>query len=155
MVAGKARVEVLFTVDADGLLTVTAKEEETGKHQHIEVKPNYGLTEQEIMDMLRQSMINAKEDVTEKLLTEKRIAAKQLILTVASALKNDKALLTPAQHQKIHTTMEQLQETIRHEDREAIDKYIKKLEKLTQDFAQKRMDKYIGQALKGTNIEEV
>lgn len=155
MVAGSARIKVTFAVDADGLLNVSAKEETTGTEQSIEVKPSYGLTVEEIEDMLRKSMQNARDDMELRLLTESRVEAEALIGAIESAILEDSSLLKNYEIAKINTSIEKLKIQITKDNRSLIKEKTEDLEKTTRDFAGKRMDKYMGEALKGRSIDDV
>jgi molecular chaperone HscA len=155
MNAGAARVRVTFTVDADGLLTVTAKEQSTGVEQQVEVKPSYGLSEQEMLTMLRQSMEHAKEDMQARLLAESKVEAKRLVLAVESGLKEDVDLLENKHKLAIEVAMQSVIKTLEEDDREAIIAAKEHLEKITQNFAAARMEVHIANALKGQHIQDV
>lgn len=152
MTAGAARIKVTFTVDTDGLLTVAAEEEMSGTRQQVEVKPSYGLEASEIESMLRRSMEHAKEDMETRLLTEARVEAERVLLALDAALEQDGALLKASEQEAIEAQAKQLLELIKQDDRHAIDEGVKALEKLTENFAAKRMDLYVGEALKGKSI---
>jgi molecular chaperone HscA len=152
MTAGAARIKVTFAVDADGLLRVSAQEETTGVRQEVEVKPSYGLSDKEIEGMLRDSMANAKEDMNLRLLTESKVEAQQLLEALDAAIEKDPDLLTPQQKDQIDFTVDTLKEKLIYEDREAIIQWRKTLEEQTQEFAGRRMDKYIKLALQGEQI---
>ncbi len=94
MVAGAARIQVTFAVDADGLLTVSATEKTTGIRAEIAVKPSYGLTESEMADMLRDSLVHARDDMEQRLLIEARVEADRVLLALDAALAADGALLS-------------------------------------------------------------
>jgi molecular chaperone HscA len=153
MVAGAARIKVTFAVDMDGLLTVTAEEETSHMKQEVEVKPSYGLDAGEIEIMLRSSMTNAKSDMEERLLTEAKVEAERVLLALESALEKDSRLISEGDKAAIDAHKNTLKATLKGSDRDAIDIAAKALEKSTEDFAAKRMDLYIGEALKGTEIK--
>jgi molecular chaperone HscA len=152
MVAGAARVKVTFTVDADGLLTVSAKEEFTEEEQHVEVKPSYGLTDEEVKEMLYASMANAKDDMESRLLAEAKIEAKGTIESVKAALEKDGSLLEASESEKINKALEVLNESLEGDKRDAVNDAREALEKATEKFAEQRMDIYIGDALKGKKV---
>jgi molecular chaperone HscA len=153
MAAGAARVEITFNVDADGLLTVSARETLTGIRQDVAVKPAYGLEEGEIERMLLDSMQHAREDITERLLIEARVEAERTLLDVESALKADGQLLNETETRNIRSVMEALRQVIPTSDRDAIDYHTQLLNKAVQIFAERRMDSAIQKALKGTSVE--
>jgi len=152
--AGIARVKVTFAVDADGLLSVSAREENTGVEQTIEVKPSYGLSEEEMEKMLLQSMEFARQDITDRLLREAKIEAQRSIEEIKSALRSDAALLDEKETTAIKNQMKILEETIQSGDRDAIDFECGKLHEITRTFAEKRMDRAIQSALKGVNVND-
>ncbi len=152
MVAGAARVKVTFTVDADGLLTVSAAEEFTGEVQHVEVKPSYGLTDDEIKEMLYASMANAKDDMEARLLAEAKVEAEGTIASVEAALEQDGGLLDIDSRAKIDSALQVLKSSNGRESRDAINEAREELEKVSEGFAEKRMDLYIGEALKGKEV---
>lgn len=155
MVAGAARIKVTFSVDTDGLLTVSAREETTGSNQIIEVKPSYGLTDEEIKQMLYDSMANARSDMEARLLIEAQTEANGTIDAVGSALKIDGSVLSAHEKEQISQALSQLKEALNSDNRDNINNARKELEKATELFAAKRMDQYIGDALKGKNVGEV
>jgi molecular chaperone HscA len=155
MVAGAARIKVMFTVDADGLLTVSAMEETTGTSQVIEVKPSYGLSDEEIKTMLYASMQHGREDMELRLLAESKVEAQGLVMAIESALAKDSDLLTADEVVKINTAIAELNKAVAGDARDTIGEAAKKLEKATEDFAGARMNKYVGEALKGKKVGEV
>jgi molecular chaperone HscA len=154
MVAGAARVRITFTVDADGLLTVSAKEKTTGVEQRIEVKPSYGLSDEEMASMLRQSLENAKADMERRLLIESQVDARRVIMALDSALKVDAPLLEPGEAGRIDAARSALQRLIEGSDRERIKAGVEALEEVSRGFAERRMDKAIRGALAGHKVEE-
>ena len=155
MTAGAARIRVTYTVDADGLLTVSAREDTTGTEQQIEVKPTYGLTEEEMSEMLYDSMKHAADDMTRRLLIETRVEAQRNILAVNSAIETDRDLLDDSELADITTALEGLAEAARGDDRDAITARTEGLEAATRGFAEKRMDRGIRKALKGTDVDDL
>jgi len=155
MTAGAARIRVTFSVDADGLLTVGAEEVTTGVSQEVAVKPSYGLTEDEMAQMLRDSMVHAKDDMEARLLTEARVEGKRVMEAVYSALHIDGKLLNEDERAHINVVLNHLEETIAGEDRDAINSMVEELDRETQFFAQRRMDKGIEEALTGVNVEKL
>lgn len=153
MTAGAARIRVTFAVDADGLLTVSAEEKTTGIAQHIEVKPSYGLTEDEMATMLHQAMENAGSDMTRRLVTEARVEADRSLLALRAALTADGDLLNIAERQAVDDAIGALEQTLAGNDRGAILTASEALEKATQDFATRRMDRGIATALKGVGVD--
>jgi molecular chaperone HscA len=155
MTAGAARIKITFTIDADGVLRVLAEEMTTNTTQQIEVKPSYGLPLEEMEQMLRESMVHAEEDIMERLLREARVEAERTLFEIRSALKADGSLLTEAECGKITSEMQALEAAIYGDDRDMIDIRHQQLQHVVGAFAQKRMDKAIATALKGTNINAI
>lgn len=155
MVAGSARIRVTFTVDADGLLTISAREEMTGTEQRVEVKPSYGLEIDEIEQMLRDSMVHAREDMTTRFLTESRVEAERNMLAVKAALEYDGALLTEGERAEIESQLDKLAAAVQTSDRDLIDNEARILEERIKPFAEKRMSASVSHALQGHEVEEV
>ena len=155
MAAGAAHVRVTYQVDADGLLNVTAMEKSTGVQSSIQVKPSYGLTDDEIMQMLKASMDNAKGDIQARLLAEQRVEARRVIESVYSALENDQNLLNDKELSAVKNVLISLEQLAIQEDSIAIKQGIKALDQATQEFAARRMDKSIRAALAGQNIKDI
>jgi molecular chaperone HscA len=155
MVAGSARIQVTFQVDADGLLSVTAKEQTSGVVSHIEVKPSYGLTDNEIESMLRSSFDHAEDDVKLRTLREQQVEADREILALESALKEDAELLLNEEEQKrINSALDELRATRQESDADAIKAAVDKVEAVCEFYVQRRMNKNIEQALSGHKVEE-
>jgi molecular chaperone HscA len=155
MVAGAARIQVMFAVDADGLLTVSAKEKTTGIRAEIAVKPSYGLTDSEMADMLRASLVHAREDMEQRLLIEARVEAERVLLALDAALKADGSLLSAAERTAIDSAIAKLSHDTKGADRDLINGAVDELDHATHDFAQRRMDRAVAQALKGHSLDEV
>ncbi|MEI7669233.1 MAG: Fe-S protein assembly chaperone HscA [Pseudomonadota bacterium] len=153
--AGIARVKINFAVDADGILSVSAKEENTGIEQSIIVKPTYGLGEEEIHKMLLDSMEHAKKDIILRLLREAEIEAKRAIEEIKSAINADGELLSEQEKNLIDKHTKLINEAILSGDRDKIDYERERLQKISQPFAERRMDKAIQSALKGSSIEKI
>ncbi|MBM4280358.1 MAG: Fe-S protein assembly chaperone HscA [Deltaproteobacteria bacterium] len=153
--AGLARVQVTFQLDADGLLTVTAKEQATGHVQSIEVKPSYGLTDLEVEEMLIASIDNAEGDITERLLIEKRVEARRVLLSTQKAIDEDGALLLPDERVAVMHAVAALETAIAGDDRHAIQQATDALDVVTTPFAQRRMTRRIGEALENKRIDEI
>ncbi|MBY0407668.1 MAG: Hsp70 family protein, partial [Rickettsiales bacterium] len=151
--AGIARVAITFTVDADGLLTVSAEEKTTGTRQSVNVQPSYGLPFETIEQMLMDSMEHARTDISERLLVEARVEAERLIFELASALASDADLLTDNEKARLDRQVNVLKNAMEGDDREYIDAESHQLSLLAQPFAEKRMDRAIGTALKGAHID--
>ncbi|MBL8707895.1 MAG: Fe-S protein assembly chaperone HscA [Rhodospirillaceae bacterium] len=155
MVAGAARIRVTYAVDADGLLTVSAEERTTGAKAEIAVKPSYGLSDDEMADMLRDSLTYAREDMEKRLLLESRVEAERVLLALRAALNADGKLLSEAERAEIDRVAHAVRERIAGEDRAQIHAAMEALDRATHDFAQKRMDIAIQMALKGQRLDEV
>jgi molecular chaperone HscA len=155
MVAGAARIQVTFAVDADGLLTVSAMEKTTGIRAEIAVKPSYGLTEAEMADMLRDSLVHAREDMEQRLLIEARVEAERVLLALNAALAADGPLLSDEERAAIDSAIAKLRQAIKGEDRDLINAAVEGLDHATHAFAQRRMDRAVAQALKGHSLDEV
>ncbi|WP_341364403.1 Fe-S protein assembly chaperone HscA [Thalassospira sp. SN3W] len=155
MAAGAARIKVTFNVDADGLLTVSAREETTGTEQEVAVKPTYGINELDMANMLRESMVHAREDMEMRLLTEARVEARRNVLAVQAAMNADRALLTPEDEDNISAAIAKLEAAMSGEDRDLINEQAEALEDASRPFAEARMDARIRQALAGRNVDQV
>jgi molecular chaperone HscA len=155
MTAGAARIRVSFAVDADGLLTVSAEERTTGVAQRIEVKPSYGLSHEDMADMLYDSLDNAEEDMTRRLLTESRVEARRGLLALDAALAKDGALLTPEERGEIDAARARLETAIAGDGRDEITAAAESLETLSKPFAERRMDRGIREALSGMSVSDL
>jgi molecular chaperone HscA len=155
MAAGAARIQVTFQVDADGLLSVSARETRSGVETSIVVKPSYGLTDGEIANMLQASFQHADEDAGARALAEQRVEAARMVEAVEAALRADAALLTQHERAGIDRRIELLGEAAGTDDHRAIKEAIAALSRATDDFAALRMDKSVSAALKGKNLNEV
>lgn len=151
--AGIARIKIVFMVDADGLLTVSATEETTGKSQHVEVKPSYGLPPEEMERMLRESMEHARADIMERLLVETRVEAERAIIEVESAIKADGHLMSEAEAKLITRQIQAVRNAIQGTQREYIDAEVNELGRVAQNFAERRMNESMNRALAGTDIK--
>ncbi|MEJ2508949.1 MAG: Fe-S protein assembly chaperone HscA [Gammaproteobacteria bacterium] len=155
MVAGAARIRVTFQVDADGLLSVSAREETTGVESSIQVKPSYGLTDSEIETMLRDSMANAEEDVAARTLREQQVEADRVLAALEAALAADgEALLEQNERQTIDAAVDALRRAREGSDHRAIRQAIEALDKASSEFAARRMNASIKKALAGHKVEE-
>ncbi|CCQ74485.1 Fe-S protein assembly chaperone HscA [Magnetospira sp. QH-2] len=155
MAAGAARIKVTFAVDADGLLTVSAEETTTGETQQVEVKPSYGLSDDEMAEMLYDSMKNAKDDMDVRLLTEARVEAKRAMLAIDAALGADGDLLDADERTAIDSAVTAVREAVAGDDRHVIADKVEAMENSTKTFAEKRMDKGIRDALAGVAVEDL
>src|SRR3954469_17602964 len=152
MAAGAARIRVTFQVDADGLLSVSAKEKTTGVEASIEVKPSYGLADEDISRMLKDSFDHAREDMQSRALQEARVDAERLLEAVRTALAADAALLSPEERTDIDCRLDALAAAVTNEDHRAIKASSDALNRVTEDFAARRMDRSVRSALTGQKI---
>jgi molecular chaperone HscA len=155
MAAGAARIRVSFTVDADGLLSVNAKEQISGVEARIDVKPSYGLTDDEIARMLQESFSTAQQDMQARALAEAQVDADRMILATQSALSVDADLLSANERAQIDSLMAGLADARAQGDAASIEAATKALAQGTEEFAAQRMNRGIQQALAGKNIETV
>jgi molecular chaperone HscA len=155
MPAGMARLEVTFMVDADGLLHVTAREETTGKEARIEVKPSYGLTDEEVERMLLDSFAHAEEDVKLRLLTEQRVEADRIRAATEAAMTDTPELLTDADRAAIDEAMGALAAARAGVDHHAIRAAVEALDRASKDFAGRRMNRAIEAGLRGKTVAAV
>lgn len=154
MAAGAARIRVTFTVDADGLLSVAAREQVSGVEASITVKPSYGLTDEQIAVMLQESFSTAQTDMQARALAEARVDAERMLLATQSALEADGALLSAAERAEIDALMTKLRGAVdAAQDAAAIETATKALAQGTEAFAAERMNHSIQQALAGRNVE--
>ncbi|KXI22861.1 Fe-S protein assembly chaperone HscA [Photobacterium sanguinicancri] len=156
MAAGAAHIRVTYQVDADGLLSVTAMEKSSGVQSSIQVKPSYGLSDNEIATMIRDSMTYAQDDKDARALAEQQVEADRVLEGLIAALAQDgDTLLSKEERSALEAVMMELVQLRQGTDVRAIENGIKKTDKASQDFASRRMDKSIRQALAGQSIDEV
>lgn len=156
MAAGAAHIRVTYQVDADGLLSVTAMEKSTKVQSSIQIKPSYGLTDEEVTAMIKSSFDNAQEDLQARELAEQRVEADRVIESVIVALQADGAeLLSTDEFHHIETVLKQLMFVKQGSDRDAIAQGIKALDTATQEFAARRMNASINKALTGKNLSDI
>ena len=155
MVAGAARIRVTFQVDADGLLSVSAREQTTGIEASVSVKPSYGLSDDEIAGMLKDSMAHAKDDAMSRALKEAQVEALRMIEATEAALKEDPHLLNEAETAKIRDTIAKLRETMAGDNRRLINIAMDDLGFETQAFAHRRMDQSIKKVLSGRKVDDI
>ncbi|WP_440876556.1 Fe-S protein assembly chaperone HscA [Thalassotalea sp. PLHSN55] len=155
MTAGAAHIRVTFKVDADGLLEVTAMEKSTGVEASIAVKPSFGLEEQQITNMLLESMSNAKGDIQARMLKEQQVEAARVIESIQSALAADSHLLAENEQAEINQAIAQLNQISQTDVADDIEAAIEKLNQSTAIFAERRMDSSIKTALAGHSVDEV
>lgn len=155
MTAGGAKIRVTFQLDADGLLTVSAKEMTTGLVQQLELNPAYGLGDSEMIQHLRDNFTHGGADINQRLLIEARVDANQMMIQVKSAIKEDGDLLTLAQHQEIIQALDCLEKTVVFDDRNAIKEGIQQLESASFSFAEQRINRSIARALAGQKVSDI
>lgn len=155
LVAGAARIRVTFSVDADGLLSISARETQTGVEAHVTVKPSYGLTDEEIMRMLKDGTGHAELDMHERALREEEVESRRLIESTVGALATDADLLSESEQTHIRDLITQLLSAVNEHDLDRIKTLEKALTEATESFAERRMDRAIAQALSGKSVEEI
>ena len=153
-VAGAARIRVTFQVDADGLLSVHAREENSGTEASVDVKPSYGLTDDEIETMLRASMDHAEDDMQARTLREQQVEAERVVEALDSALQADGDLLNDNERQAIDDARDRLIAAGLGDDADTIKQAASDLEKACEDFVARRMNTSIRKAMKGHAIDE-
>jgi molecular chaperone HscA len=155
MAAGAARIRVTFTIDADGLLTVSAKEQLSGVEAQIDVKPSYGLSDEQIAAMLQDSFATAQQDMQARALVEARVEVERMLDATRSALAADGALLDAPARAAIDTLLAQTEAARSLTDATAIEAAVEALAKGTEAFAALRMNRSIAQALAGQNVDNL
>ncbi|MGB4347183.1 MAG: Fe-S protein assembly chaperone HscA [Burkholderiaceae bacterium] len=155
MAAGAARIRVTYQVDADGLLSVAAREMHSGVEASIVVKPSYGLGDDEIARMLQDSFQSADLDMKLRALREEQVEAERILLATQSALTSDADLLSEQEKTQIDALMDQLRQTAQGDDHLAIKDTVEALAKGTEDFAARRMDRNVRTALTGRKLDEI
>ena len=155
MVAGAARIRVTFQVDADGLLSVSAREQGSGVEASVVVKPSYGLADDQIAQMLKDGFAHAEEDMAARSLREAQVDAERLVLATRAALAVDAALLAPDEQTALQALIASTETAAASSDATAIEAAIKALAEGTENFAAARMNQGIRQALAGRRIEDV
>ena len=154
MAAGAARIRVTFQVDADVLLSVSAREMTSGVEASIDVKPSYGLTDEEIVRMLQEGNSSAEADMQARKLREEQVEAKRLLESTASALTQDGDLLSPEEQSEIDRLARAVGSAINGTDADMIHKAVEALSKGTEAFAERRMDRSIRAALAGRSVND-
>ncbi|ADU99948.1 Fe-S protein assembly chaperone HscA [Alicycliphilus denitrificans] len=154
MAAGAARIRVTFTVDADGLLSVSAREQTSGVEARIDVKPSYGLSDEQIARMLQDGFATAQQDMRARALVEARVDADRLLVATQSALDADGDMLAPDEREAIDALMQALRTALEAgRDAAAIEAATSALAKGTEAFAARRMNRGIREALAGRNVD--
>jgi molecular chaperone HscA len=156
MVAGAARIRVTFQVDADGLLSVSAKELGSGVEAAIVVKPSYGLSDDQVAAMLKEGFATAEADMASRSLREAQVDAERMMLATESALAADGDLLEPGERSAIDELLARVRTTARDAgEPRAIEAAVEALAEGTEAFAAARMNRGIRQALAGRNVNEI
>jgi molecular chaperone HscA len=155
MTAGAARIQVTFQVDADGLLSVTAREKTTGVESSIVVKPSYGLSDDQVARMLQDGFAHASEDRDARALAEQRVEAESLATSLRAAMARDGDLLGPQERQALETGLAALDGARAGTDHRAIKAAIGALNRASEPFAARRMDRAVAGALTGQRIDQV
>ena len=152
MPAGLPKVEISFLINADGILLVKAKELRSGVEQTIEVKPQYGLTDEEVERMLLDSITHAKEDINIRALVEARTEAEQMISTTLNFITKNEGMLTKQELEQTNQAVARLEQEVKGNDKDAIHHLIEKLNDISRPYAERIMDTAIGVAMKGKKI---
>ncbi|WP_333903589.1 Hsp70 family protein, partial [Achromobacter insolitus] len=155
MVAGAARIRVTFQVDADGLLSVTAREQSKGVEAMVSVKPSYGLTDDEIAQMLADSVAQADTDARARMLREQQVDARQLVESVQAALAVDGDLLDAEERKRVDECLQAAMAAQDAQDVDTVKDAVQALSAATDDFAARRMDRSIRAALAGRKLDEI
>ena len=156
MVAGAARIRVTFQIDADGLLSVSAREETSGVESSIQVKPSYGLSDGEIETMLKDSFSYAQDDIDARKLREVQVEASRVVEALNAALEEDgEKLLSSEERVEIRRAIDELVEIAKQSNQRAIKLKIEAVDKITAEFAQRRMDASINKALAGQRVDDL
>lgn len=155
MVAGAARIRVTFQVDADGLLSVSARELSSGVEANVIVKPSYGLSDQEVAEMLKSGFEHASEDMQRRALREQQVEAERLLEATAQALATDGDLLDEAARAAIDAAVAALSQAVGAGTLAEVKKTLDALSRATGNFAALRMDKGIRSALTGQKIDQL
>jgi molecular chaperone HscA len=155
MVAGAARIRVQFQVDADGLLSVSARELTRGVEAAIAVKPSYGLSDAEIARMLEESHAHAADDMEARALAESRVEAEQLVAATESALDSDGDLIRAEERARIDSALTDVRQMLQGADRRALAAAVSALNRATEPFAARRMDRGVARALTGRKVDAI
>jgi molecular chaperone HscA len=155
MAAGAARIRVTYQVDADGLLSVSAREMHSGVEASIEVKPSYGLGDDDIARMLQESFSSADDDMKRRALREEQVEAERILIATQSALDQDPDLLSADERAGIDALIIQVRETAQGSDHQIIKSAVEALAKATEEFAARRMDRSVRAVLTGKKLDEI
>lgn len=155
MVASMARIEVAFQVDADGILTVSAKEQSTGVAQEIEIKPTWGISLDQMKQMVFDSLANGAKDMQERLLALAKVEARRVLDATYSALQKDSHLIKESDVKDIVKVCNELEDLVKKESREDIEFALERLKKATDELAEKRMNNAIHDAIAGKKVDDI
>ena len=155
MAAGAARIRITYQVDADGLLSVSARELRSGVEASITVKPSYGLADDDITRMLQESFGSAESDMLQRALKEEQVEAERILLATQSALNDDAQLLSESEQAAIFTLMNEVQKLLPVVDQLALKNSITALANGTEEFAARRMDQSVRTALTGKKLNDI
>jgi molecular chaperone HscA len=155
MAAGAARIRVTFQVDADGLLAVSAREATAGAQAAVAVKPSYGLSDAEITQMLKESIDHARDDVQLRLLKEQQVEGQRMLEAVEAALREDEDLVAPEEGSAVRAELDALSKTLSCSDHRTIRAAIERVNRATEAFAGRRMDRAVKRALAGRKVESL
>jgi molecular chaperone HscA len=155
MAAGAARIRVTFQVDADGLLAVSARESTTGIQAAVAVKPSYGLTDAQITQMLKESLDHARDDVQLRVLKEQQVEGERMLEAVENALRDDADLVSTEERRAVHAELDALRKTLSCTDHRTIRSAIERVNRATEAFAGRRMDRAVNRALAGRKVESL
>jgi molecular chaperone HscA len=155
MVAGAARIRITYQVDADGLLSVSARETRSGVEASIVVKPSYGLADDDVARMLSESYSSAQVDMLARALREEQVEAERIVLATQSALDGDGALLSNEERAAIDAAMDAVKATMHSTDAAAVHAAVEALAHVTEEFASRRMDQSVRSALAGKSLDDV
>jgi molecular chaperone HscA len=155
MPAGAARIKVTFQVDADGLLSVSARESTTGVEASVAVKPSYGLTDDEVAQMLRESIEHADQDVQQRTLREQQVEGQRMLAATEGALKADPELVVPEETAAIDAALGALRTALAGTDARAIKAAVDRVNRATEPLAARRMDRSIRRALAGKSVADI
>ncbi|MBI3229566.1 MAG: Hsp70 family protein [Burkholderiales bacterium] len=155
MAAGAARIRITYQVDADGLLSVAAREMRSGVQAEISVKPAYGLGDEDISRMLKESFETAQIDMQERALREEQVEAERILLATQAALDGDADLLSSEELAAVQAQMQELRDIAKGTDHYAIKAALQKLADGTEELAARRMDRSVRMALKGKALDQI
>jgi molecular chaperone HscA len=155
MVAGAARIQVTFQVDADGLLSVVAEEQSSGISASVQVKPSYGLSDDQVAQMLQDAFSHAKDDLQARALREQQVELEQLLMGLGAALGQDGDLLSESERSALDRIMLEARAICGGADLEAIRAMITVVSEASEPFAERRMDRAVATALRGHSIDQL